>query len=107
MLTTRFALEQISNLIHDLKVEKNILITKAYLFGSVSKGKSHTDSDIDVALWSSKFVGCVPIDLELFAGIKSRYPLIEVHTFAEDENAEENPFIEEIEKGILITTNTP
>jgi predicted nucleotidyltransferase len=105
MLTTRFALDQISHLIHDLEVEKNIFITKAFLFGSVSKGISHKDSDIDVALWSSTFVGCTPIDLELFTGIKSRYPLIEVHTFAEGENADDNPFIEEIEKGILINTN--
>lgn len=103
MLTTRIAIKQITKFIQELEMEKGILISKAILFGSVSKGTSRKDSDIDLALWSPQFIGCTPIDLELFANIKSRYPLLEVHTFSADEDINNNPMIEEIEKtGILV-----
>ncbi len=91
MLTSRIALKQIQEFIQDLELIKGIPVSKAILFGSVSKGTSHKDSDIDLAIWSSKFIGCTPIDLELFASIKFRYSLIEVHTFAENEDSSDNP----------------
>jgi predicted nucleotidyltransferase len=103
MLNTRIALRQIKQFIQELEMEKEITISKAILFGSVSKGTSHKDSDIDLAIWSPHFIGCIPIDLELFANVKSRYPLLEVHTFSVDEDRNNNPMIEEIEKtGILL-----
>ena len=101
-LTARFAIEQVRSMIDALRMECHIFISKAYLFGSVAKGTSHRYSDIDVALWSNDFLGCTPIDLERFAKVKSRFPLIEVHTFALGDTATDNPFIEEIEKGVLI-----
>jgi predicted nucleotidyltransferase len=103
MLNTRIALKQIHGFLADLKTEKNISVEKAVLFGSVAKGTSRTDSDIDLAIWSEKFEGCVPFDLEKFSSVKAKYPLIEVHTFQKDEDKYSNPFIEEIERyGILV-----
>ncbi len=103
MLNTRIALKQINNFIVDLKAEKDISISKAILFGSVAKGNTHAFSDIDLAIWSDKFEGCVPFDIEKFASVKSKYPLIEVHTFTDKDDKKSNPFIEEIERfGISI-----
>lgn len=103
MLNTRIALKQIHNFLSDLKTEKDITVQKAILFGSVAKGTSRDSSDIDLAIWSEKFEGCLPFDLEKFLSVKAKYPLIEVHTFQKDEDKFSNPFIEEIEKyGIVV-----
>lgn len=103
MLNTRIAIKQIQGFLADLKTEKNISVDKAILFGSVAKGNTRADSDIDLAIWSDKFEGCVPFDLEKFSSVKAKYPLIEVHTFQKGDNKYSNPFIEEIEKnGIIV-----
>lgn len=70
--------------------------TKMILFGSYAKGSPNASSDIDIAIWSPKFSGCISSDIEFLAPIKRNYPLIEIHTFSQEDNEESNPFIEEI-----------
>ncbi len=70
--------------------------TKMILFGSYAKGSPNASSDIDIAIWSPKFSGCISSDIEFLAPIKRNYPLIEIHTFSQEDNEESNSFIEEI-----------
>ncbi len=72
--------------------------TKMVLFGSYAKGRSHRDSDIDVAIWSPKFSGSIALDMEFLAPVKRNFPLIKLHTFSEGDDEASNPFIEEIMK---------
>ncbi len=69
---------------------------KAYLFGSVAKGNQHAHSDIDLAVWDSRFCGCLTIDYEPIKHILSRFPLVEMHTFSSSEDETTNPWITEI-----------
>ena len=74
---------------------------EVYLFGSCANGIPNRFSDIDVAVWDSKFSGCLPFDIENVKSILSRYSLIELHTFNSKEK--DNPYIHEIKtKGIRI-----
>ena len=74
---------------------------EVYLFGSYASGIPNRFSDIDVAVWDSKFSGCLPFDIENVKSILSRYSLIELHTFNSKEK--DNPYIHEIKtKGIRI-----
>ena len=52
-----------------------------FLFGSHAKGKPHKNSDIDVAIWDTRFSGCLPLDVENLKSILSKYSSIELHTF--------------------------
>ncbi len=98
MFTIRIAKQIITSLISDL-YSHGYNPQRVILFGSVAKGKSHADSDLDVAIWDEKFTGCRPIDLEAIVKILHRYPRVEVHPYPADETASSNPFIKEIEKG--------
>lgn len=51
-----------------------------------------------MAVWDVKFVGRARVDYEPILKVLRGYLRVELHTFAADENAENNPFIEEIEK---------
>jgi predicted nucleotidyltransferase len=97
MVTIRIAKEKITGLLNDLRA-MGYSPTRAVLFGSVAKGKSHTLSDVDVAIWDDKFTGCLPIDYESIAPVLHRHPRVEVHTFHSSEDKTNNPFIAEIEK---------
>lgn len=73
------------------------------LFGSYANGSATNNSDIDVAIWANEFSGMRLLDLEKLAPIKSKYPVIEIHPFSIIDTAENNPFVEEIERtGILM-----
>jgi predicted nucleotidyltransferase len=97
MVTIRIATEKINRLIADLRA-MGYSPSRAILFGSIAKGKSHPLSDVDVAIWDEKFTSCLPIDYECIANVLHRHPRIEVHTFHSSEDSNSNPFIEEIEK---------
>ncbi len=97
MFTIRIAKQKITQLITDLRAN-GYNPTRAILFGSVAKGKTHQDSDIDVAIWDEKFTGCTPIDYESIVRILRNYPRLELHTYHADETSQDNPFIREIEK---------
>jgi len=95
MVTKTIAVKQINELL-SLLIEKGYRPTQAYLFGSVAKGTQHEHSDIDLALWDACFTGSLTIDYEPIKRILTRFPLIELHTFAAGEDESTNPFIAEI-----------
>lgn len=76
---------------------------KAILFGSYAKGNPHKYSDIDLAVWSSKFTEPYFSIIEKVAPLRRTFKNIELHPFALEDNSENNPFIKEIENtGLLI-----
>lgn len=95
MVTKAIAIEQINELL-SLLIAKGYHPTKAYLFGPVAKGTQREHSDIDLALWDTRFTGSLTIDYEPIKRILTHFPLIELHTFAPDEDESTNPFIAEI-----------
>lgn len=95
MVNKKIAIKQINELL-SLLIAKGYRPTQAYLFGSVAKGTQHEHSDIDLALWDARFTGSLTIDYEPIKRILTRFPLIELHTFAMDEDESSNPFIAEI-----------
>lgn len=81
---------------------------KAVLFGSMVSGKSHDYSDIDLAVWSSKFEGNYYDLIEALAPLKRKFKNIEIHPFHPDDNSDNNFFIGEIERtGIKISKGIP
>jgi predicted nucleotidyltransferase len=95
MVTRTNTLSQISELMEAL-AGLGYQPTRAYLFGSVAKGQERADSDIDLALWDERFSGCLTIDYEPIKHILSRFPYIELHTFAADDDEHSNPWVKEI-----------
>lgn len=78
------------------------------LFGSYAKGRPHTHSDVDVAIWDDRFTGCGTADIAPIASIVSRYPRLELHTFGPDDTTDNNPFVGEVLKyGIPIKRPEP
>ncbi len=74
---------------------------EVFLFGSYAKGNPHKYSDIDVAVWDSKFSGCLPFDIENIKSLLSKYSDIELHTFNSQDK--DSPIIKEIKtNGIRI-----
>ncbi|HUZ60818.1 MAG TPA: nucleotidyltransferase domain-containing protein [Hanamia sp.] len=77
---------------------------KAVLFGSFAKGIPHEYSDIDLAVWSPSFTDAYFTIMEKVAPLRRIYKNIELHPFSLDDNAQNNPFIKEIENtGVVIT----
>ncbi len=97
MVTIRNAKRTVRNLVDDLR-SVGYNPSRAVLFGSVAKGISTPLSDIDAAIWDARFVGCTPIDYENILQVLRKYPRLELHTFEKNEDANSNPFIEQIEK---------
>ena len=97
MATIRHAKQTIKNLVADLRAV-GYNPSRALLFGSIAKGVSTPLSDIDVAIWDERFIGCAPFDYEPILPVLRNYPRLELHTFQNMEDAQANPFIEEIEK---------
>jgi predicted nucleotidyltransferase len=107
MVTQSIAIDQIRSLILQLKAV-GYEPTQAFLFGSVAKGMQYRYSDIDLALWDERFTGCLTIDYEPIKRILTQFPLIELHTFASDDDEHSNPFIAEIrQNGIPIHLPKP
>ncbi|MCF8245462.1 MAG: nucleotidyltransferase domain-containing protein [Saprospiraceae bacterium] len=95
MVNRTIAIEQIYQLLNDL-VEQGYQPMQACLFGSVAGGTQHAHSDIDLAVWDSRFTGCLTIDYEPIKHLLSRYPLIELHTFSPTDDQDSNPWVAEI-----------
>jgi uncharacterized protein len=89
-----------------LKLNTNINIQKAMLFGSYANGTNHEYSDVDLAIWSTDFVGVGFLDNKIIVPTmyqNSAFTNIECHTFT---SQNPNPFEEEILKtGIVINLN--
>ncbi|MDQ6763791.1 MAG: nucleotidyltransferase domain-containing protein [Bacteroidota bacterium] len=76
------------------------------LFGSYVKGKPHQYSDIDLAVWSASFTDPYFTIVEKVAPLRRIFKNIELHPFSLNDNAENNPFIKEIENtGYIISPN--
>lgn len=56
-------------------------IDKAVLYGSVVKGNSTAESDIELAIFSKSFTENILKNLDFIAAINIRYPEIDVHTY--------------------------
>lgn len=77
---------------------------KAVLFGSYVKGNPHGYSDIDLAVWSPAFTDAYFTIMEKVAPLRRTFKNTELHPFSLQDNAENNPFIKEIENtGVVIT----
>lgn len=96
MLSRKIARKYVIDFLEALTKEYGYHHSKVMIFGSVAKGNTHSNSDIDVAMWDSRFTGCRPIDCESIAPLLHRFPLIELHSFEENETADDQPFIAEI-----------
>lgn len=97
MVTRTIALIQIEQLI-DALAGLGYNPTQAYLFGSVAMGKQYECSDIDLALWDERFSGCLTIDYEPIKHILTRFPRVELHTFAVSDDETTHPWAKEIIK---------
>lgn len=95
---TKRALEKIiSQVMNDLELQ-GWQPVKAVLFGSYAKGNPHAYSDIDLAVWASKFTGLRFDDRQSLRPLMRPYIDVEIHPFAAGDTVETNPFIEEILK---------
>lgn len=97
MLTRDIAIATAQNFIADLK-NMGYNPTQVYLFGSVVNNTIHTYSDIDLAVWDKNFTGVMHEDVEKLKYILLKYKTIELHSFSEDANEENNPFVEIIKQ---------
>ena len=97
MLDRKTAIKTINNFIIDIR-KLGYNPSEAWLFGSVITGKTHEYSDIDLALWDSKFTGCGAIDIAKILNLKLKYKQIELHPYTAGETEDDDPFIEVIKK---------
>jgi predicted nucleotidyltransferase len=88
MVDTRTARQIAQNFIFDLR-SLGYNPSKAYLFGSVVNGNTHKYSDIDLAVWDSRFTGILHLDYEAVSKLLLKYEQIELHTFSDNYT---NPF---------------
>lgn len=95
MLTRKALKQRITGFIADLK-SAGYSPSRVVLFGSYAKGRPHPLSDIDLAVWDKKFIGCGTVDIEPIASIVSKYPLLELHPFSEEDTENNNAFVKEI-----------
>jgi len=82
-----------------------IEVSEAYLFGSVAKGATHKDSDIDIAIVSKNFIGIPFYDVQKISKYRRSIDLkLEVHPFSMEDILVDTPlFFTEIKnEGIRI-----
>ena len=81
--------------------------SKIMLYGSYANGNPNRDSDVDIAIWDTKFTGMDLSDMEYVRPLLRKYPgLLDIHFFPADADANSDPFIEEIERtGKVIYSN--
>ncbi len=61
-------------------------VSEAYLFGSVTKGTAHINSDIDIAIVSKNFIGIPFYDIQKISKYRRSIDLkLEVHLFSMDD----------------------
>ena len=63
-----------------------IEVSEAYLFGSVTRGTAHNNSDIDIAIVSKNFIGIPFYDVQTISKYRRSIDLkLEVHPFSMDD----------------------
>ena len=71
---------------------------KVILFGSYANGGVHKYSDVDIAIWSHKFVGEGLIDFEIIRPIIRKFKNVDIKMYPIGATAENfDPFIKVIE----------
>ncbi|MBI4648499.1 MAG: nucleotidyltransferase domain-containing protein [Bacteroidia bacterium] len=105
MLTRDVAITTAKNFIADL-ISIGYNPTQAYIFGSVVNNNTHKYSDIDLAVWDKNFTGILHLDIEKIKYILLKYKYIELHSFAENTDEQNNPFVKIIkDMGIALITS--
>ena len=97
MLTRDFAITNVQNFITDLKTLGYNPI-QAFIFGSVVTNTTHKYSDIDLALWDKKFTGVLHLDYEKIKSLLGKYKYIELHSYSEDTDEDNDPFVKVIKQ---------
>jgi predicted nucleotidyltransferase len=82
--------------------ENNVLIEKILLFGSYAKGRAHSYSDIDLAVFSPQFVDN-PFQNNKTIQFTKRLPQMQLHLYPSKEY-DEDFFIQEIKKHAIDLT---
>jgi predicted nucleotidyltransferase len=71
---------------------------KVILFGSYANGGVHMHSDIDIAIWSHKFIGEGMIDFEIIRPIIRKFKNLDIKMYPIGATADNfDPFIKVIE----------
>jgi len=81
-----------------LKVTEKYDCVEIILFGSYTKGTSHIDSDIDIAVVLKNFDNLMNMQLELMRLRRTIDSRIEPHPIKESDFNEDNPIVNEIKK---------
>ena len=102
MLTRKALNQRIEGFVADLRTP-GYTPSRVLLFGSYAKGHPNEASDVDLAVWDKKFIGSGTADIEPIASIVSKYPLLELHPFAEEDTESSNPFVKEILRHGVVT----
>lgn len=79
-------------------IPQNMLLKKAYLFGSWAKGTEHADSDIDIAIVVEKLDDFFSAQMQLMCLRRNIDLRIEPHPIWEGDFNIQNPFAWEIQK---------
>lgn len=78
-------------------LKQHLDLHSVYLFGSYAKGKSHQDSDIDIAVVAEGFSGDIIEDTHMLMKFRRNIDKrIEPHPFSIHEFTVDNPFVREI-----------
>jgi len=86
---------EISKKYLSLLLENNIRFTRAYLFGSHLKGKQNKFSDIDIAIFSERWLPSKFDALQYLMKLRRKVDLrVEPHPF--EENERDDPMVKEI-----------
>ena len=97
MLTRDTAINLANNFINDLKsIGYNPY--PVYMFGSMVNGNIHEYSDIDLAVWDSKFTGAMHLDYDTLKQLLVKHQNIELHPYNTSDTEDTNPFIAVIKK---------
>lgn len=71
---------------------------KVILFGSYANGGVHMHSDVDLAIWSHKFIGEGLVDFEIIRPIMKKFKNLDIKMYPIGATAENfDPFIKVIE----------
>lgn len=95
MVTIKALNDLFNNLKQDL-IKLGIDPKKMILFGSYAKGIPRQDSDIDIAIISDDLTGSRSKDIEIVKSLTRKYPGVEMHFIAGNDNPDANPFLNEI-----------
>lgn len=96
-LTQKALIEYIKGYLNEI-AELGHPPVKVILFGSYANGKPDAYSDIDLAVWAEGFEGNLFTDSEKVMKAKRNFVKVELHPYAPQDTADDDPFVAEIEK---------